>query len=223
MAKKNQRALFVTNAFANIIGGGAGALFTLILPAMVVRSLTAVEFSIWALAIQMLIYVQLFGFGLQNAVTHFIAHGHELEDLDDQRKTIKAAVVLAAVFVGIATFAVLALLIFYPLLFSDVPSNLVADFRICIALLGLSAAWQLFALVPSGIFTGYHQNIIPVAAQLLTRILSLAVVWSVLKAGVGIKRNLNRFSFMQRYGCSFYRICPLSIQRRPSHKTKASG
>lgn len=188
MTKPPLRTLFVKNAFANVLGGAGAAVFNLLLPALVVRHLGKLEFSVWSLALQVLMYLQLFGFGLQTAITRFIAHGNELNDIEDQRKTVKAGLVLACGFVALAIIAVICLVLFYPLLFSNVPVEMIKEFRICIALLGISAAWQLFALVPMGISIGLHRNIIAVGGQLLVRILSLIVLWIVLNEGGGLLR-----------------------------------
>lgn len=174
------RMLILKNAFANVIGGLGTAIFNLLLPALVARYLGKLEFTVWNLALQVIVYLQIFGFGLQNAVTRFIAHGHELNDLSDQRKTIKAGLVLTAWFASLALLAVAALVVFYPVIFADIPTPMVNEFRLCIVALGLSAAWQLFALVPNGIFIGIQQNIIPVGAQLLVRLLSLGAILLVL-------------------------------------------
>lgn len=174
------RVLFLKNALANVIGGLGTAVFNLLLPALVARYLGKLEFTVWNLALQVIIYLQIFGFGLQNAITRFVAHGHELNDLVDQRKTIKAGLILTALFSMLALLAVGLLIVFYPIIFSDIPANMVAGFRVCIAVLGFSAAWQLFALVPNGIFIGIQQNFMPVAVQLTVRAVSLVTIFFIL-------------------------------------------
>lgn len=183
MATASLRKLFLKNAFANVIGGIGTTLFNLLLPALVVRHLGKLEFSLWSLSLQVLIYMQLFGFGLQTAMTKFIAHGNEISDLNDQRKTIKSGLVLVSFFSFFAILAVVLLSIFYPLFFKNIPEDLVGEFRTCITILGMSAAFQLFALVPSGIFIGLHRNIVPVGGLLLTRMSSLFFIWLVLING----------------------------------------
>jgi len=181
MKNVSVRVLVLKNAVANVAGGIGAALFNLLLPALVARYLGKLEFTVWNLALQVIIYLQIFGFGLQNAVTRFFAHGHELNDLKDQKQTVKAAIYLSGVFCLMALIAVAALIVFYPVIFADIPAGMVTEFRICIAVLGLSAAVQLFALVPSGIFWGLQRNIIPVAAQLFVRILTIVIVFLILQ------------------------------------------
>lgn len=174
------------NAFANVIGGAGTALFNLLLPAMVVRHLGKVEFSLWSLALQVLVYLQIFGFGLQIAVTRFIAHAHELGDIEDQRKTVAAGLMLARRFIALALLAVVLLVLVYPMLFSNVPPEMTTDFRLSVGLLGGSAALQLAALVPAGIFTGMHRNIIPVLLQMSVRFAALFSLWLALIQKTGL-------------------------------------
>jgi O-antigen/teichoic acid export membrane protein len=186
MKSVSLRGLFLKNAFANVVGGIGSALFNLILPALVVRHLPKAEFSVWILVLQVIIYLQMFGFGLQTAMTFFIARGNQRADLDDQKRTVKAGIVLSACFAALAVAAVAALVLLYPLLIPDIPGAMVGRFRLCIALLGVSAAWQLLALIPVGIFVGLHRNIVPVGAQLLIRLLSLFGLWLALEYGAGL-------------------------------------
>lgn len=183
MATASLRNLFLKNAAANVIGGVGATIFNLLLPALVVRHLGKLEFSVWSLALQVLIYLQLFGFGLQMAMTKFIAHGNEISDIDDQRKSIKASLVLVSIFSMLAVFAVFLLAIFYPLFFSNIPAALLAEFRTCIIILGISASLQLYALVPSGIFVGLQRNIIPISGLLFVRMSSLLGIWLALNSG----------------------------------------
>jgi O-antigen/teichoic acid export membrane protein len=180
------RSIFLKNAFANVIGGAGTALFNLLLPALVVRHLDKLEFSVWTLSIQVIAYVHLFGLGLQTVVTYQIAKANANGDEQAQRDSIAASRVLARYFAGVAAVAVVALMIAYPFLFDQVPAQLVGEFRFCIGLLGMSAVSQLLALVPIGAFFGLHRNIIPVAVQLGTRCLSLLTAIVALAYGANL-------------------------------------
>lgn len=186
MSTTSIRNLFLKNAVANVVGGAGTALFNLLLPALVVRHLGKMEFSVWTLALQILLYLQIFGFGIQIAMTKFVAHGKELNNLADQRKTIKAGLMLVSSFFLLAVLVVVLLVIFYPLFFDNIPIDFVSEFRICIFFLGISAAWQLYALIPNGVFIGLQRNIIPVSITLLIRMTSLLALWLVLESGGGL-------------------------------------
>lgn len=177
------RNLLIKNAFANVVGGAGSAVFNFLLPALVVKHLGQMEFSVWNLALQVIVYLQLFGFGVQNVIIRFIAHGNELNDVADQRNTIQAGLMLVTGFVAVAIVAVGGLVWFYPLLFPRVSAGLTSEFRTAIAVLGLSAVWQLYALIPTGVFIGLHRNIIAVGGQLLVRLFSLFALWLALNEG----------------------------------------
>lgn len=184
MNQVSVRQLLIKNALANLLGGAGSALFNLILPALVIKHLGQIEFSVWSLALQVVLYLQLFGFGLQNVITRFIAHGNELNDLADQQKTIKASLILVTGFVAFAVLIVAGLVWAYPLFFPQLPTNMLVTFRSAITILGLSAAWQLYALIPTGVFIGLHRNIIAISGQLVIRICSVLALWWALSQGV---------------------------------------
>lgn len=180
------RNLFLKNAFANVLGGAGAALFNLLLPALAVRHLDKLEFSVWSLAIQVMVYIQLFGLGLQTVVTYKIANAGARSDLEAQRENLAAGFVLARYFASAAALAVVALVFFYPAMFGEVPAHLKTRFRVCIALFGFSAVSQLLALVPMGAFMGLQRNIVPVAIQLGARCFSLIAAGGALYFGASL-------------------------------------
>jgi O-antigen/teichoic acid export membrane protein len=186
MPSGSLKTLFLKNAFANVLGGAGAALFNLLLPALVVHHLGKLEFSVWTLACQIIVYVQLFGFGLQTVVNTHVAGAGAEGSLAGQRAAIRAGMAIAVRFCACAALAVILLVALYPVLFDDVPAALAGEFRLCLGLLGLSAAGQLFALVPVGAFTGLHRNIVPVAVQLGARIAGLLAVWIALRLHAGL-------------------------------------
>ena len=188
------RSRFLTGISANVLGGAGSTIFNLLVPALLVKHLGKLEFSLWSLALQVLVYLQICGFGLQTAITKFIAQGNELNDIVDQRKTVKAGLVLIAGSTLLAVGLVALLAACYPLLFEDIPPSMVGEFRICIAFLGLSAAGQLLAQVPAGIFIGLHRNFIPVLGLLTTRIIGLCVLAIMLENGAGLVTTVIMFS-----------------------------
>jgi O-antigen/teichoic acid export membrane protein len=180
MLSASLRALFLKNAVANLIGGASAAVFSLLLPALAVRHLTKLEFSVWTLALQVIVYVQIFGFGLQTVITYFIARSNTTGDLAGQRESMRAGLSLACYFAAAASVLVALLVAVYPAIFDHVPAALTNEFRASIAVLGVSAALQIVALVPAGLFFGLHKNIIPVMSQVAVRMVSLLVLWGAI-------------------------------------------
>ncbi|MGX4640654.1 hypothetical protein [Massilia sp. SYSU DXS3249] len=156
------------------------------MPALTVRYLSKLEFSVWTLVLQVIVYVHVFGFGLQTVITYYIARLNAQGSVEAQRTTVRAALTLAACFTAAASFVVVVLVALYPYLFSTVPAELTTEFRIAIAVLGFSAAFQLMALVPAGVFFGLHRNIIPVASQVLVRALCLVSLWCAIQLEAGL-------------------------------------
>jgi len=171
------RSIFFKNASANIIGGASAAIFNLLLPAIAVHNLTKLEFSVWTLILQVIVYVQIFGFGLQTVITYFVARSNSTGDLNGLRDSVRAGLFLALYFTAAALFVVIVLAAVYPFFFGNIPSELTSEFRVSIAILGFSAAFQILALVPAGVFFGLHKNIVPVLSQVLVRVFSLCCLW----------------------------------------------
>ncbi len=62
------------NSFINVSGGLGTAAVSLLLPAIVAKYLSAGEFSLWSLALQIIVYVNLLGFGLQLAAARAVSY-----------------------------------------------------------------------------------------------------------------------------------------------------
>lgn len=180
MSSASLRSLFLKNAVANVLGGASAAVFNLLLPALAARHLTQLEFSVWTLALQIIVYVQVLGFGLQTVISYSVARSGATGNLDAQRESIRAGLSLAGYFAAAASLVVALLVAVYPPVFDNVPAALTNEFRASIVILGLSAAFQILALVPAGLFFGLHQNSIPVLAQVLVRMISLLILWGAI-------------------------------------------
>lgn len=168
------RSRWFLNSGMNLLGGASAALVTFFLPPILARSLPPLEFSLWNLSLQIVAYLGLFGSGIHLATAKFTAQS---EDPLDRQRTASAAFLMAGIGVLIAGVAVAGIAWFYPSLFPGVPEGLVVAFRSSVVWVGGSAALQLFALVPLGIFVGCQQNAAYVSAQVLARAVTLGCVW----------------------------------------------
>lgn len=169
---------WLSNSAANIIGGVANAGISLLLPAVVVKHITPSEFSLWNLSLQIIVYVNLLGMGLQTATARAIARTTSSNGQTDPLApaTVRAARSIANISSLIAIILVVGLVIGYPLLFPGVPPSLLTGFRITLGLLGLAAVGQILAQVDMGIFQGLHRNFIFVGVQTTVRALSVLAV-----------------------------------------------
>lgn len=175
---------WLNNSAANLVGGLSAALFNLSIPALVSRHLPIEQFSAWGLALQIVVYVNLLGLGLQMATAREIVQAEERQDQQAMLRIIRAAHSIGKIATTCGLLAVLLLAFAYPLLFPGIPAELLPKFRWALLLIGASTATQLLALVPMGVFQGIHQNIYFVAAQVVVRIVTVVLVW------VGTKLDL---------------------------------
>lgn len=177
---------FTSNAGANIIGGIGTAIYNLLLPSLVVHRLSAEDFSVWSLGIQVIIYIQVLGFGIQTAIARFVSADNETKNKEGvfltviaAQKIIRTLVILGALFSLLLVFA-------YPLFFHGLNHNSVVVLRYCILAFGLSSSIQLLSLLPIGFFTGLHKNYIHVVAMLFGRIISIIIIYLLIKTNADI-------------------------------------
>jgi O-antigen/teichoic acid export membrane protein len=167
------------NSLVNLIGGLATAGANVLLPALVVKHLTVEEFSIWNLALQVVVYVNLLSLGMQTATARAVAHSAEQGGKGSESIPV---IVRAARSIGYnaASFALLLVVVLvagYPLLFPDISPALLSNFRLTLLLFGFSAVLQIPAQVDMGIFQGLHRNVIFVSVQIVIRLLTVFLVW----------------------------------------------
>lgn len=172
------------NSLVNLIGGLATAGVNVLLPAVVVKHLTAESFSVWNLALQMMVYVNLLSLGLQTTTARAVAHAADsgADGISRLPVIVRAARSIANGAAGVALLLVAGLVAGYPLLFPGVSVNLVGDFRTTLALFGLAAVTQILAQVDMGIFQGLHRNVVFVSVQMAVRLLTVLLVWLGVKA-----------------------------------------
>lgn len=172
------------NSLVNLIGGVATAGVNVLLPAVVVKHLTAESFSVWNLALQMMVYVNLLSLGLQTTTARAVAHAADsgADGMAQLPVIVRAARSISNGASGVALLLVAGLVAGYPLLFPGVSASLVSDFRTTLALFGLAAVTQILAQVDMGIFQGLHRNVVFVSVQMAVRLLTVLLVWLGVKA-----------------------------------------
>jgi O-antigen/teichoic acid export membrane protein len=164
--------------------GASTGLIALVVPPFLSRSLTPAEFGAWALAQQIASYVLLLGFGMQTAVGRFVALARGPEAAEDKHAVVVAGfhLSLGAAFVGVALAGVAA--VAAPHFLTDLPPDLVADFRIALALCGGSAALGLIGMPFTGIFLGEQRAHVPASILLGGRFAQCALlVFAALRFG----------------------------------------
>lgn len=167
---------FTSNAGANIIGGIGTAIYNLLLPSIVVHNLSASDFSIWSLGLQVMIYVQVVGFGIQTVLAKFIASDNELTSKRSLSLTctVGREIVNRLMIIGIIISIILSFI--YPLFFSGLQAEQIVVLRYCVIAFGVSASIQISALLPIGYFMGVHKNYVHISCQLFGRAFSLIAI-----------------------------------------------
>lgn len=172
----NIRKKWLTNSAANLISGLSAAVFNILLPGIVSRKLSADDFALWSLVVQVIVYINLFSLGLQTAMARAIAHSHDSTGHESSRAAVRAGLSIAAYGLMFAAAAVFLLAWLYPYFFPKIQPVQLGNFRWAIMLVGLSTAFQIMAQIPMGVFQGMHKNFYFVSVQVLVRIGTIVAV-----------------------------------------------
>jgi O-antigen/teichoic acid export membrane protein len=167
---KNIRLTIAKNAIANLIRGGATAAVAIALPHFLTHSLTPARFAAWSLILQIAAYASFLDFGLQIAVSRFVAQAIELEQKDRQTELISTALSLLSAAALIA-FTVISVVIWQlSHIFHGVTGDLLSELRRAAVLLSISACLLLPLSTFTGVLIGMHRNEVPALAIGLSRI-----------------------------------------------------
>lgn len=172
------------NASANLgrlVGSGIIALF---LPAFLVRTLPRDVYGTWALLLQLTLYVGYFDFGIQTAVSRFVAHATELNDVSQRDSIISTAIVLLSGMAVLATGLITALAIHIPQLFHQMPASLDLPAKYALLVMGTSFAIGLPFSAINAYFIGIQRSEIPALVVVCARLATaLLIVGAVLRGG----------------------------------------
>jgi O-antigen/teichoic acid export membrane protein len=146
------------NAFANLVRGGATAIVALALPHFLTRSLDHDRFAAWSLLLQLSAYTTYLDFGVQTAVARFLAGYMERGDVKHRDRLVCTALALLSLAAVLALFVVAVVLWQLPHLFQGISPELMPEFRLAAAILGVSVVLALPLSAFSGVLLGLHRN-----------------------------------------------------------------
>lgn len=174
------------NAFLNLTRLGISALAALLVPPLLIRHLSPQSYGAWVLVLQVSAILNFLDFGIQTAISKFIAQYHASGDMDGCRRLASTSFALLslAALVGILVSALLSWQL--PHLFHQMPIELLRPARIAVILIGTSIALGLPAATCSGIFLGLQRNFEPVLVQSIGRILSTLGLIAAALTGSGL-------------------------------------
>jgi O-antigen/teichoic acid export membrane protein len=149
------------NAVANVIRGGASAIVALALPHFLVHALIPARFNAWSLILQVAAYASYFDFGLQLAVSRFLAQAIELDQRERLERLISTALSMLSGAGAVALLIMGVVIALMPWIFHGIPAALMSEVRLSALILGGSAALLLPASVYTGVLIGLHRNDVP--------------------------------------------------------------
>lgn len=162
------------NAVSNIVRGGASAIVALALPHFLVNALDPARFDAWSLILQIAAYASYLDFGLQMAVSRFLAQAIELDQRERREQLISTALTLLSGAGAIALLLIGIVIIMVPKLFHGIPLPILDEVRIAALLLAISASFLLPASVYTGILIGLHRNDVPAVVIGTSRLVGAA-------------------------------------------------
>ncbi len=169
------------NAVANLIRGGAAGVVAVFLPAVLVRHMNQLNYSVWVLILQVAAYSSYLEFGLQTAVGRYIAIA------DEKRDSVQRDTIFSTAFAGLSIAAVLAITLLCAAtlgaatLFPAVPSALLRQMQWALLIVGTSLALGLPSSAWTGVFIGLQRNELVAGVTVAAKLLSaLGLVLAVL-------------------------------------------
>ena len=177
---RSTAANVLRNSAANVARLGVTSLIAILLPAYLTHRLPVEIYGAWVLILQLGAYVVYLDFGVQTAVSKYIAEYEAKGDLQGCSRATSAGLVI----IGVASLAgvllTFGLALAVPALFHKMPHALYRDVRISIILVGLSLSINLVASIFSAVFLGLQRYEVPMVTNVIGRVLyALAIGFSV--------------------------------------------
>src|SRR5690348_16543152 len=174
-------ARLARNAIANLLRLGASWLIVLLVPPVLVRSLTHPEYATWMLVLQITAYSMIFDGALQMSVSRFVARAFWAEDWDLLGQTISSITMLftfasAIVLAGIAVFAMVM-----DRFFHSIPPALMSEAKVSLLIIGGALAIVFPATSMAGLSLGIEKNQVNAIAGSVSKLIGAAgTVWAAL-------------------------------------------
>jgi O-antigen/teichoic acid export membrane protein len=202
------------NAGANLIRGGASGAVAIFLPAVLVRHMSQLNYSVWVLVLQVGAYSSYLEFGLQTAVGRYIAIA------DENRDRVQRDTIFSTAFAGLSIAAALAIILLVAAtlgaatLFPAVPATLLPQAQCALLMVGVSLALGLPSSAWTAVFVGLQRNELVAAVTVAAKLLSaIGLVFAVLRgaslvemAAVVSAVNLASYLFLCLLGKRFSAI-----------------
>jgi O-antigen/teichoic acid export membrane protein len=143
-------------------------------------------FGAWSLILQLSAYVGYLDFGIQTAISRFVAHSTERGDTAQRDGIVSTALACLSVACCAAVAGLLVLAFVLPEVFHSLPCEMVGQVRVALLLVGGSLALGLPSSAFAGTFVGLQRNEVPGAIVGGSRIVSAASLILIVRSGGGI-------------------------------------
>lgn len=187
----SRRKKVLQGSLSNLLRLLLSLAFSLYLPHFLVHHMAAAEYSAWVLILQLAAYISYLEFGIQTAVSKFVAEYDARGDRDELLRTVSSAFLLltAGGVFGLAAVGILSWKV--PLLFHAMPVSLWPQVRIGLIAIGCSTALSLPFSTFTAIFIGLQRYTYPTVVAALSRALSMiAIIVTLLGTGSLMKMAL---------------------------------
>ena len=175
-------------SISNLLRLVLSLVFSLYLPHFLVHHMAASEYSAWVLILQLSAYVNFLEFGIQTAVSKFVAEYEARGELAELHRTVSSAFVMLSAGGALGLFAVALLSWQVPTLFHAMPASLWPEVRLGLLAIGCSTAIGLPFSTFTSVFIGLQQYAFPTIIATLSRALSMGAIIVTLIAGGSLLR-----------------------------------
>jgi O-antigen/teichoic acid export membrane protein len=152
---------FARNSLGSMLRTSSGAFLALLLPPILIRELGRDGYGVWAIGVEIGIYLALFEFGAFSAIGHFTASVRPLGDREGDGRVVSTMLALQTAVVAIGALLLLILVAALSAVYSGMPAPLVPSGRWAVALLGGSALVSLVGTTLSGYFLAIQRVVLP--------------------------------------------------------------
>lgn len=164
------------NSAANVTRLAITSLASIFLPAYLTHHLAQTTYGAWVLILQLSAYVGYLDFGVQTAVSKYIAEYEAKHDAAGCGRcaSVGLMIMLGAGALGILLTCILAWRI--PSIFRSMPHSLYHDVRLSVLFVGLSLSVSLLTSVFVAIFLGLQRYRVPMVVTIISRLLFVAAI-----------------------------------------------
>lgn len=172
----NALGTFAKNSAANAGGMIITSLVAFLLPAYLVHHLSTQMYGAWVLILNLSAYVGYLDFGVQTAVSKYIAEYQATGDHVGSVQCVSAGLLIMSIASTVGILLTCGLAYWVPMLFRNMPPTLYHDVRVSILLVGISSSISLSASIFPAIFLGLQRYKVTATVSVISRLLYATVL-----------------------------------------------